>query len=753
MGREDTVAQKPQKPYFMINLSGIRHKSKRLVSLNEVWFRGIQQFYLLGDKYFLKLPELDLVSEALPRGIDESERPLYIDKNSQKIGSMKDVVLRIINGEIEIFGAKCNFGTCLPWKKDFINGVDITDKFFYNVPFLNKDCVGDSKVVWELNRLQFLVPVAKAYFLFENPSYYQWLKATIIDWINTNVYPMGINWASSLELAFRVVTFDWVIRFCRNSLLQDDDFRCAILKLLYVHGRHISRYLSTYFSPNTHLSGEGLALYLLGVRYPFLPDARKWREIGWKTLLKCLDFQILTDGGYFERSLWYHRYTIEVYLLFSFLAREASDPLPAIVWDKLDCLLTFMLHALRGDGTFPLIGDDDGGRLIALDSLDPGDVRGLMAACAVYLRRGDLKAVADDCTEAVWWLWGQKGINEYEALTAQELQKAGAVFPETGHAFLRSGWEGDGTLVSMDAGPLGARNCGHSHSDALSLTLSVGNRNIIIDPGTYTYTLDIEKRNYFRSMEAHSSPYILGLPLSIPSDSPFQWLKIQQPCRFTQSSVGWEMDMITGVCEGNSQSGVLVAISRKVLFLKPRNLLFVWDFFKSGDGNAAVSQLLLDGGGWIISPKGAISAAPALVVDIQAVGDVPLEVLLDPVDVSPAYLQKTKGCRLQFKRAGKLPGSIVTVIRWGKERSELELAQGSASSIKVQSGDETIRCFVAVGEKTQSGDKIDTDASAVCVVERDGSVDKAWALNVSRLIVGSKTLLNSNQVIKRWNLM
>ena len=71
----------------------------------------------------------------------------------------------------------------------------------------------------------------------------------------------------------------------------------------------------------------------------------------------------------------------------------------------------------------------------------------------------------------------------------------------------------------------------------------------------------------------------------------------------------------------------------------------------------------------------------------------------------------------------------------------------------MQSGDETIRCFVAVGEKTQSGDKIDTDASAVCVVERDGSVDKAWALNVSRLIVGSKTLLNSNQVIKRWNLM
>jgi len=93
------------------------------------------------------------------------------------------------------------------------------------------------------------------------------------------------------------------------------------------------------------------------------------------------------------------------------------------VREKLDSLSTFMLHPVLSDGTFPLIGDDDGGRLIALDSLDPGDVRGLIALCAVSLNRGDLKAIAGDCAEAVWWLWGRKGIDIYESLKVSSRKK------------------------------------------------------------------------------------------------------------------------------------------------------------------------------------------------------------------------------------------------------------------------------------------------------------------------------------------
>ena len=398
-----------------------------------------------------------------------------------------------------------------------------------------------------------------------------------------------------------------------------------------------------------------------------------------------------------------------------------------------------------------MIGDDDGGRLIALDSLGPGDVRGLMALCAVTLKRGDLKTIAGDCTEAAWWLWGQKGIDTYDALRDSKPEETGAVFPETGYAFLRGGWVNESAVVSMDAGPLGAGNCGHAHSDALSLTLAVGGRQIITDPGSYSYTLDPDKRNHFRSIEAHSAPYIEGRPTSIPSDSPFQWRKIEDPSRFSPCFVGWEMDMLAAENHSHAAPCFPVNLIRKVIFLKPKNLLFIWDFFGGTGDNAGVSQFILGGSDWKVNSDGAsFNPAPGSAVNIQAVGDLPLGMHLDPFDVSPAYLQMEIGFRLRFRRAGRLPAMIVTVVNWGSERPDMKISLSSSSTVKLQCGAETVWCFVATDEKAQSGDEFETDASAACVVARDERIEAAWALNVSRLACFSKPLLNSDHVIRRW---
>ena len=46
-----------------------------------------------------------------------------------------------------------------------------------------------------------------------------------------------------------------------------------VLKFLYLNGRHLETYLSTYFSPNTHLTGEALGLFYLGTLLPEFKDA------------------------------------------------------------------------------------------------------------------------------------------------------------------------------------------------------------------------------------------------------------------------------------------------------------------------------------------------------------------------------------------------------------------------------------------------------------------------------------------------
>jgi len=173
----------------------------------------------------------------------------------------------------------------------------------------------------------------------------------------------------------------------------------------------------------------------------------------------------------------------------------------------------------------------------------------------------------------------------------------------------------------MDAGPLGAGNCGHAHSDALSLTLTVGGWRFITDSGTYTYTLDPDKRNHFRSIEAHSAPYIEGRPTSIPSDSPFQWRKIEDPSRFSPCFVGWEMDMLAA--EKPQPCRTLFSgepDSQSHLFEAEKPFIYLGLFRGTGD-NAGVSQFILGGSDWKVNSDGAsFNPAPGSAVNIQAVG-------------------------------------------------------------------------------------------------------------------------------------
>jgi len=725
----------------------------RLGNLEELRFRARQRIHLLYDRHRLELPVLNLVSLSLPSGFDVQEKPRCLEKLNRQVHELEDEAQRIMQGRVHIFGADCHFDGQFPWKEDFTHGVRAQEGFWNDVQDLDSGSVGDAKVIWELNRLQFLLPVAKAFFLTGDSSCYDWLKKTIKGWDEANPYPMGINWASSLELAFRVTVLDWLIRFLGSALQEDEEFRHLLLRLLAIHGRHINRYLSTYFSPNTHLSGEALGLYLLGTRYPSLPGAGKWRETGRKILLDCLDAHVLPDGGYYERSLWYHRYTIEIYLLFAFLAQEAQDPLPDAVREKLGSLLNFMLHALRSDGTFPLIGDDDGGRFLALDDLDPSDARGLMAACAVLLGRGDLKAIAGDNTETVLWLWGQKGMEAYDQLDATLPRETGAVFPQTGYAFLRTGYEEDAVLVSMNAGPLGADNCGHGHADALSLTLSIGAQQIIVDPGTFSYSLDIRERNRFRGIEAHSSPCIPEAPQSIPSKSPFHWRRIHQDCRFTSSSVGWDLDLLSGACTDVASAKKPVSIARSIVLLKPKRLLFVWDRFTGPAGLSAVSRFMLHGREWEKASQGASSTFPGHAVHFRAVSDQPLNVELSSTEISGSYLQKSGGTCLSLARPGDLPGQTVTVVHWGSGDCEMTMDLVSTNCVSVRCAGQTVWCWLGLDGKLQDTGPLRTDAAAACLVQQDGRMAEAWALNVSRLSFSSETFFKGKDMHQRWSLV
>jgi hypothetical protein len=174
-------------------------------------------------------------------------------------------------------------------------------------------------------------------------------------WMDANPPKLGINWASSLEVAFRSMSWLWAFYFFKSSpSLSAETFKRA-WKFLYLSARHLESYLSTYFSPNTHLTGEALGLFYLGTLLPEFKEAKRWQELGRQILIEQLPIHVKGDGVYFEQSSYYHRYTTDFYIHFLLLSRANKVKLPPAVEETLVLLLDHLMYITRPDGTTPFL--------------------------------------------------------------------------------------------------------------------------------------------------------------------------------------------------------------------------------------------------------------------------------------------------------------------------------------------------------------------------------------------------------------
>src|SRR5208282_2747542 len=98
----------------------------------------------------------------------------------------------------------------IDWHLDPVHGRRAPLAPWFKIPFLDFAVVGDHKIAWELNRHQHLVTLAKAHLLSGNERYTRELMAQWQSWTRANPYPLGINWASTLEVAFRSLSWIWV---------------------------------------------------------------------------------------------------------------------------------------------------------------------------------------------------------------------------------------------------------------------------------------------------------------------------------------------------------------------------------------------------------------------------------------------------------------------------------------------------------------------------------------------------------------
>ena len=213
-------------------------------------------------------------------------------------------------------------------------------------------------------------------------------------------------------------------------------------------------------------------------------------------------------------------------------------------------MLEFILTGTNPDGTFPIIGDCDNGRLHRLkvwenEDQEWNDFRYLLAAGAILFQRTDFAQVSGDQLDEAVWFFGKKALTFSEVqgnIGYLPIQLPSKIYPEGGLCILRH----KDLQIVIDAGRNGQNgNGGHAHNDLLSFELFADNHPWIIDPGTFVYTADYDARQRFRSTAFHNVlqvdgaeqiPQIASQPFYLPTDPAvrvIEWLPGASFDRFT----------------------------------------------------------------------------------------------------------------------------------------------------------------------------------------------------------------------------
>ncbi len=349
--------------------------------------------------------------------------------------------------------------------------------------------------------------LAKARLLSGDEKYARELMAQWRNWIKANPYPLGINWGSTLEVAFRSLSWVWVDQLLAGAA-ECADFRAEMAPALAFHGRYIERYLSTYFSPNTHLLGEAVALFFLGTLYRQMPGAARWKKSGWKIVLHEAGRQVRPDGVYFEQSLYYHVYALDFFLYARLLAARNREEIPP-AYDVLLGRMLDVVAALAQAGPAEGFGDDDGGRLFNPRRNRTEQMTDPLALGAVMYSR---EFSAARLTEEAIWLFGNQAVKKLTSTQASPATHSVA-FPDGG-LYVLSDSQPYAQAMVVDAGPQGVGRSGHGHADALSLRLTMDGRRWLVDAGSGVYiSKDPVDRNTFRGTGAHNN-------------EPFSWTHI-----------------------------------------------------------------------------------------------------------------------------------------------------------------------------------------------------------------------------------
>ncbi|MEZ6083573.1 MAG: heparinase II/III family protein [Phycisphaerae bacterium] len=154
--------------------------------------------HLIGDRAF-QTAEPFFASPSAPSLRDDQEAELLKQAD------------RVLAGRLSFFDLKdLSVGERINWNYDYSAKKQSPTTKASRIDYRDFDVAGDCKLVWEPNRHQHLVVLARAYAVSGKTEYAQAVLDQIDSWMTQCPFPTGMNWRSPLEFGVRIINWVWV---------------------------------------------------------------------------------------------------------------------------------------------------------------------------------------------------------------------------------------------------------------------------------------------------------------------------------------------------------------------------------------------------------------------------------------------------------------------------------------------------------------------------------------------------------------
>lgn len=403
----------------------------------------------------------------------------------------------ILNGVISIFDEAYQFEFPIQWNVDWRANEKWENKYWKNFNFYQKNKIKefDVKFPWELSRFSFLITVARGYLIKNDAKYLTFIRSILKHWKTENPMAYSVNWYP-MEVAVRTANLIQLRELLLQSPKADETIN-LLNEVLLLQGIFLWRNIEYTDIRGNHYAANLTALLLLGNVYKdFYKEAKQWYNYAIKNTEAEFHLQFLKDGVNFEKSIPYHRLVVELFFICFLVMKRNGIKIKPKTLEIFKNTNNFIKNVTKPNYLTPIIGDNDSASVFQNDDVTLNNHSNVLQLASLFLEDESLN-ISNEIFNSSIECFGIKTINKSAKQDTFQFNTF-----ETG-GFTSAKFKTNYFIT--DYGEVGMKGRGgHGHNDLFSFELMLDHQDIIVDPGCYTYTGNLELKSEMKSSLYHN---------------------------------------------------------------------------------------------------------------------------------------------------------------------------------------------------------------------------------------------------------